>query len=178
MTGWLSRLFGREPPPVSTPADERLLEAEREVQELRLEAQERERQADSMRADLERSRQGEAARVSEAVEVRIEQLLAQAATPAAQLMVQAHLLEAEGKPVEARDVLAVAKRLVTALAEAGLAFEGAVGETAAYDPDRHEPLGGPALTLGQTVVVRVPGCSYRGRLLRRAGVDGAPEEAR
>jgi molecular chaperone GrpE (heat shock protein) len=178
MRGWLSRLFGREPQAVSTHADGRLLEAERELQELRLEAQERERQADSVRADLERARQGEAIRVSEAVEVRIEQLLAQAATPAAQLMVQAHLLEAEGKPVEARDVLAVAKRLVTVLAEAGLAFEGAVGETAAYDPDRHEPLGGPALTLSQTVVVRVPGCSYGGRLLKRAGVDGAPEETR
>jgi len=176
--GWLSRLLGREPHAVSTPADERLLEAEREVQELRLEAQERERQADSAQAELDRAREGEAARVSEAVEVRIEQLLAQAATPAAQLMVQAHLLEAEGKPVEARDVLAVAKRLVTALTEAGLAFEGTVGETAEYDPDRHEPLGGPALTVGQMVVVRVPSCSYLGRLLRRAGVDGAPEEAR
>ena len=178
MWGWLSKLLGREPGAAHDPDAERLLEAARELQVLRLEAQEYERQGESVRAELERLRQSEASRVTEAVERRVDQILAQVATPAAQLMAQAHLLEAEGKPVEARDVLAVARRLLTPLTEAGLVFEGAIGETAAYDPDRHEPLGGPAMAPGQAVVVRIPGCSYRGRQLRRAGVDIASEEPR
>jgi len=178
MGAWLARLLGRESRAERAARAARLLEAERQVQELRLEGEERERQAAGVRAQLERARQGQEARVAEAVEVRIEQLLSQAAAPAAQLMVQSHLLTAEGKPVEARDVLVVAKRLVSTLAEAGLAFEGAVGETAAYDPDRHEPLGGPALRPGQAVVVRIPGCSFHARLLRRAGVEGARQGAR
>jgi molecular chaperone GrpE (heat shock protein) len=176
MAGWLSRLLGRQPRTPTASGDERLLEAERQVQELRLEVQEREGQSAGLRAELERERESEAVRVSEAVDARVEQLLTQSATPAAQLTAQAYLLETEGKPVEARDVLAVAKRLVTALAEAGLAFDGSVGETVAYDPDRHEPLGSPSVRPGQAVVVRLPGCSYRGRLLRRAGVEARTEE--
>jgi len=55
MGGWLSRLLGREPRAASAAGDERLIEAERQVQEMRLEAQEREGQADSVRAELERA---------------------------------------------------------------------------------------------------------------------------
>jgi hypothetical protein len=64
--------------------------------------------------------------------------MADVAAPVAQLFTQAHLLEVEGKPVQAKDALAVAKRLVRAL---------------------------------EAVVVRFAGVSYRGRLIRKAGVE-------
>ena len=178
MWGWLTRPFRHKPKDGGAADHERLLEAERQAQELRLEVRAAERLAESLRNDLERARQAESTGVSSALEGRTEQLLTQASTPAAQLMAQAHLLEDEGRPVEARDVLAVAKRLVSALTEVGLVFEGAAGEAAVYDPNRHEPLGGSAPRVGQRIVIRLPGCSFNGRLLKRAGVEALPEEAR
>jgi molecular chaperone GrpE (heat shock protein) len=87
------------------------------------------------------------------------------------LETQAHLLEREGKPVAARDVLTVAKRLIRALEDEGLTLEGKTGETVAFDPNYHQPLEvGPGLTPGQPVVIRSPGISYAGRVLHRAGV--------
>ena len=60
--------------------------------------------------------------VTEAVQAQVEQLLADAATPVAQLLTQAHLLETEERPVQAKDALAVAKRLVRTLEDHGLAW--------------------------------------------------------
>jgi molecular chaperone GrpE (heat shock protein) len=77
----------------------------------------------------------------------------------------------EGKPVQARDVLIVARRLVRVLEDAGLTLEGQVGETIQFDPNRHEPLqsqGG--IMPGQAGVVRFVGVGFHGKLLRKAGV--------
>jgi len=176
MWAWLSRLLGRESQAAGSSADEPLLKAEREVQELRLVVQEHEAQTETLRAELQRARAGEAARLSDAVEERVERLLASVSAPVAQLTTQAHLLEAEGKPVEARDVLAIAKRLVGALVDAGLTLEGVVGESASFDPDRDELLSGSAPPPGDSVIVRFPGCSYRGRMLKKTGVEGLSGE--
>jgi molecular chaperone GrpE (heat shock protein) len=120
---------------------------------------------------LERQRGGESARVAEAVQEQVERLLSDAAAPVTQLLTQAHLLEVEGKPVQAKDVLAVAKRLVRALEDNGLTLEGSVGETVPFDPNRHEPLSGDAALMpGEAVVVRFVGVSYQGRVIRKAGV--------
>ena len=171
MLKWLRRALG-QPAEAAPQADDRALALEREAQGLRLEMEERERSAASLKSELERQRNGESARIAEAVQSRIEKLMADVAAPVAQLITQAHLLEVEGKPVQAKDALAVAKRLVRALEDEGLKLEGGVGETASFDPNRHEPLGGQAaLTPGQAVVVRFAGVSYRGRLIRKAGVE-------
>jgi molecular chaperone GrpE (heat shock protein) len=168
MAGWLNRLLGRD----DRPADaERLLALEREVQDLRLQLEERTRQLSRLREERERDRSAEEGRLAQGVQERVGRLLAEAAGPVAQLLTQAHLLEADGRPVQARDVLAVARRLVRVLEDEGLTVEGRVGERAAFDPDRHAPLGGDTLTRGQAVVVRFVGVSYRGRLLRKAGVE-------
>jgi molecular chaperone GrpE (heat shock protein) len=154
------------------PSGERVMALERQVQSLRLDLAEQERLAARLRKDLERQRSGASNHVTEAVHAQVEQLLADAATPVAQLRTQTHLLEAEGRPVQAKDVLAVAKRLVRTLEDHGLAYEGSVGETVPFDPNRHEPLSADASPRpGQMVVVRFVGVGYRGKLLRKAGVE-------
>ncbi|MCI0464139.1 MAG: hypothetical protein L0Z62_44970 [Gemmataceae bacterium] len=148
---------------------EATLRERNEVQTLRLELQERERLLAALKADLERLRRREEERIEQGVQAHRERFLTDSAGPVAQLLTQAHLLEVEGKPVQARDVLAVARRLVRLLEDEGLTPEGQVGSTVPFDPDRHEPAGGE-LTAGQPVVVRFVGLTYRGKLLRKAGV--------
>jgi molecular chaperone GrpE (heat shock protein) len=169
MAGWLDRLLGRGGEAGGD--HERLLALRREVQDLRLLLDERGREVAALREALDRQRSDAEARSAEAVRAKMEQLLAEAAGPVAQLVMQGHLLEAEGKPVQARDVLAVARRLVRVLEDEGLAVDGRVGERAAFDPDRHAVLGGEAPPPGQAVVVRFVGISCRGRVLRKAGVE-------
>jgi molecular chaperone GrpE (heat shock protein) len=167
---WLRRRFGRPREEAGEP-EGRTVDLQRDVQALRLELQERDRALAALKGELERLRRGEGERVAAAARVEWERLLAAAAAPVAQLLTQAHLLEAEGKPVQARDVLAVARRLVRLLEDEGLAAEGRVGEAVAFDPDRHEPLGGDFRPQrGEPAVVRVLGVSWRGRVLQRAGV--------
>lgn len=151
---------------------DRLLMLEREAQSLRLELAERERQIASLAGEVERQRQSESARLADAVHAQLERLMSDAAAPVAQLLTQAHLLEAEGKPVQAKDVLAVARRFVRLLEDQGLTIEDRLGDVLAFDPNRHQPLGGGvSIQRGQMVIIRFSGISYRGRVLRKAGVE-------
>jgi molecular chaperone GrpE (heat shock protein) len=163
MFAFLKRWFGRADDAVA-------LNTPRETQALPLELHERDRTIATLKADLERLRRGEGDRVNELVSARQQQLLADLAGPVAQLLTQGHLLEVEGRPVQARDVLAVARRLIRCLEDEGLAAQGRVGETVAFDPDRHEPLSGEVPQGGQPVVVRIVGITHRGKVLRKAGV--------
>jgi molecular chaperone GrpE (heat shock protein) len=173
MWKWLAAIFGKKPPEGAA-ADERTLALEREAQSMRLKLEELERTAASLKRELERQSSGANARVAGEVEARLERLLTDAAAPVAQLLTQAHLLEVEGKPVQAGDVLAVARRLVRTLEDNGLTPEGSVGETVPFDPNRHEPLSADAAPEpGQPVVVRFVGAAYRGKLLHKAGVEKA-----
>lgn len=149
-------------------AEERVLQLENELQNLRLELQAQQKTADRLKDELERQRGGESARLAAA---QVEQLLADVAAPVSQLLTQSHLLKVENRPVRAEDVLAVATRLVRALEDRGLTTEGAVGQTVPFDPNRHEPLSADAaITSGQQVVIRLVGIAAHGKLLRKAGV--------
>jgi molecular chaperone GrpE (heat shock protein) len=170
---WLKQWFNPSP----AAADGQVLALQRELQHVRLELQEREQALIRLQQELERQRSGSSARLNEAVQVQLEQLLADAASPVAQLATQAHLLEVEGKPVRASDVLAVTKRLVRLLEDHGLALVGQAGQVVSFDPNQHEPLqSGVTLTTGQPVVIRFAGVTYQGKLLRKAGVmsDAGP----
>lgn len=172
MTGLLRRLFGRQES-APTADGERTLALEREAQQLRLELQERERQRAQLRAELERQREGVATRLNEGVQASLERLFADASSPVAQLLTQAHLLEA-GKPVQARDVLSVARRLVRVLEDRGLQLVGAAGETTAFDPNRHAPLSAEvSLAAAERVIVRLVGVAHQGKVLHKAGVEKA-----
>ncbi|MBN1954048.1 MAG: nucleotide exchange factor GrpE [Anaerolineae bacterium] len=153
------------------PADERALALEGELQRLRLELQERERSLAQLQAELERQRGGAGARLAESVQAQVMALLGDVAAPAAQLLTQAHLHE-QGRPLQAGDVLAVARRLLRALEDHGLTVEGQVGQIVPFDPDHHEPLRAEVSPRpGQDVVVRFVGLAHQGQLLRRAGVE-------
>ncbi len=160
---------GRKPVPTD---EDHILDLERQIQSLRLDLQERESLIAALRTELEQHRRSEQARVEELVQTATERLLSEAAAPAVQLLTQAHLLEHEGKPVAARDILNVARRLVRVIENHGLSVEGGIGEPVAFDPDRHQVLGGEGFpAAGQSVVVRIPGAAYQGRILYKAGVE-------
>jgi molecular chaperone GrpE (heat shock protein) len=162
---WIKSLFSGKP------ADERMAELERQAQSLRLDLEEQEQVAAQIKKELDRLHGVSNAQVAEAVQAQVERLLSDAATPVVQLLTQAYLLEND-RPVQARDVLAVARRLVRVLQDNGLTVEGSVGERVPFDPDHHEPLSADvSLQAGQMVVVRFVGLAYRGRLLRKASVE-------
>ena len=166
-----SNWFGQERNLSPGPA-ERLLELEREAQNLRLSLADRAKELATLQGALDRQRAGEEARVSEALQQQWDRLFSEGATPVAQLITQAHLLETAGQTVQAKDVLAVAKRLVRLLEQQGMKIECNVGETVCFDPNRHEPLSAEAApAVNQAVVVRLVGISYRGKMLRKAKVE-------
>jgi molecular chaperone GrpE (heat shock protein) len=168
--GW----FRKKPAAPTADASPQLLALQRQVQDLRLTLAERDAQVARLQADLERLRQGESARLADGLQAERERLCSEAGGPIAQLLTQAHLLEVEGKAVQARDVLAVARRLVRVLQDQGLELLGTVGEETAFDPNRHAPLGNDTtLSPGQKVRVRFVGVLLRGKVVRKAGVEVA-----
>ena len=56
-------------------------------------------------------------------------------------MTQAYLLDVAGKPVQAVDVMSVAKQLFRVYENEGLAWEGNIGVTVPFNLESHEPLG-------------------------------------
>ncbi len=170
MPNWLAKLMG------SKPSSERVLALEREVQKLRLELDERNRLVASLKTESERRSSNSAAYVTEAVKAQLEQLLVDLGAPVSQLITQAYLMEVESKSVQAKDVLAVAKRLVRTLQDGGLTVEGSVGQIVSFNPNYHDPLStGTSLKRGQSVMIRFVGIGYRGKLLRKAGVTAVEE---
>jgi molecular chaperone GrpE len=151
--------------------NEQLLTLETEIQNLRLELTECDQLINKLKQQLEQQRTSENNNIDSAVQNQIEQLLTDTATPVTQLLTQAHLLE-EGKPVQAKDVLLVAKRLISALEDNGLTIVGQVGETVSFDSNFYEPLSAStAINPGAEVVVRFAGVSYQGKVIRKVGVE-------
>lgn len=148
------------------------LALEGQVQALRLALAEQENANRQLRGDLETLRAAQQYALKEQLEASLEKLVAEAAGPAVQLGTQAYLLETLGKPVQAADILAVARRLLRALENAGLQFEGQVGQAAAYDPELHASLSAQqSLAAGEAVRIRFAGVRYRGKMIRKAAVE-------
>lgn len=165
---WIKGLFRQQE---SNKIDEKLLTLERELQSLRLELTERDQLIDKLKQQLEKQRTSENNNIDSAVQNQIEQLLTDTAAPVTQLLTQAHLLE-EGKPVQAKDVLLVAKRFISTLEDNGLTIVGQVGETVSFDSNLHEPLSAStAINPDGEAVVRFAGVSYQGKVIRKAGVE-------
>ncbi|BAU65774.1 hypothetical protein STA3757_31650 [Stanieria sp. NIES-3757] len=168
MWNWLKELFQKPP---ANDEHKKVLDLEREIQNFRLELTERDQLIDQLKQQLEQQRTSESNNISSAVGNQIEQLLTDTAAPVTQLLTQAHLLEA-GKPVQAKDVLLVAKRLIRTLEDNGLTIVSQVGETVSFDSNLHEPLStSTVITQGTEVVVRFAGISYQGKVIRKAGVE-------
>ena len=166
MLNWLIQVF-KNP----STDNKKLLTLEREIQNLRLELTERNQLIDQLKQQLEQQRTSESNNIDSAVQNQIEQLLTDTAAPVTQLLTQAHLLE-DGKPVQAKDVLLVAKRLIGTLEDNGLTVVGQVGETVSFDSNLHEPLSASSkVSPGAEVVVRFAGVSYQGKVIRKVGVE-------
>ena len=163
---WLGQSLKPQPQ-----SHEKLLTLEREIQNLRLELTERDRLINRFKQQLEQQRTSENNNIDSAVQNQIEQLLTDTAAPVTQLLTQAHLLE-QGKPVQAKDVLLVAKRLIRTLEDNGLTVVSQVGESVFFDSNLHEPLSAiSSISSGAEVVVRFAGVSYQGKVIRKAGVE-------
>ena len=170
MLSLLKKWLGKSPKP-QIQSDEKLLTIEREIQNLRLELTNRDQLIDKLKQQLEQQRTSENNNIDSAVQNQIEQLLTDTAAPVTQLLTQAHLLE-EGKPVQAKDVLLVAKRLIRTLEDSGLTLVGRVDETVSFNSNLHEPLSASSeISPGAEVVVRFAGVSYQGKVIRKAGVE-------
>ena len=170
LRGWFAKADGGE----QRLPDERVLALERQVQSLRLELTEQHQLVVNLKSELQRQRDAEDTRLADAVWAQMERFMTNAATPVAHLLTQAYLLEVDGKPLQARDVLSVARRLVRILEDNGLTLEGKVGEMLPFDPNRHEPLSADAaLQPRETVVVKFVGASYGGTVCKKAGVARA-----
>ena len=166
---WLKRWFS------SGPADaerEARLALEAQVQSLSLDLKEREASVANLREELARARTAAAHQAEAQASERFARLFEGLAAPAAQLHLQGHLLEVQRRPVQTRDVVANARRLLVKLEDAGLRFDGELGAEVAFDPNRHQPLSDEALPAhGERVIVRIAGVAWQGRVLRRAGVE-------
>ena len=153
MKNWLTNLFSQHPKPSDSPrqASDELLDIQKEVQTLRIELESSEQMVMNLKQEIERLRSRQDQLLQETVDLPIRSLFNDLAAPASQILTQADLLENQGKPVQARDILSVARRMIRALERQGVSFEGQVGEQVPFDPNRHTPLTLPAqfLRLGR-----------------------------
>ncbi len=172
---WLSRLFSSrrtEDAAVQAVRAEDLLRLETEAQALRMELDARDQNIAHLKQEVERLRARQDHLVGERVNAQFEAFFSDLAAPASQIMTQADLLEKQGKPVQARDVLSVARRLIRAAERRGMLFEGQVGEQVSFDPNRHTPLNpGAAPQNEQPVTVRFAGVVYQGKVIHKAIVE-------
>jgi len=174
MPSWIDKILGKD---AVQPAcnDESTSDLQREVRRLQMDVQERDQTIARLRSDIESMRGGESSRISAVTDSRLERLFDSIAAPVAQLSTQAYLIEA-GKPVQARDVIAVAGGLIRALESEGLKVGEMTDNKQAYDPDLHQPISNDAsIYRGESVYVRIPSVTYNNRILRKAGVEKAEE---
>jgi molecular chaperone GrpE (heat shock protein) len=182
MKNWLTNLLAprRKPAPpepgtglAGGEMEVETLRVQQENQTARMELQAREEKIENLRQEIEWLRARQEQLLVERLDSRLGALFADLSAPASQILTQAYLLEEEQKPVQARDVLTVARRLTRALERHGLVFDGQFGEQVAFDPGRHAPLGaGEHPKAGQPVTVRFAGTSYAGKIITKAGVEG------
>ena len=172
MANWLTRIFSPRRDESAAARAEDVLRLEKEAQALRIELDARDENIAHLKQEVERLRARQDHLVSEGVTAQIEGLFSDLAAPASQILTQAELLENQNRPVQARDVLSVARRLVRAAERRGMLFEGRAGEQAGFDPNRHAPLNAEAAPqAGQTVTIRFAGVSYQGKILHKAIVE-------
>lgn len=146
----------------------------RALQEARLTLAERDRSVQRLGEELSRLRDGVAEQVREGARAEVQRFLTAIGTPLVHLVGQEQLHRTGAAQVGVADVLETGRRLVRRLEDEGLRLVGAIGETTSFDPGHHEPLSmSSAPERGQAVVVRTAGLAYHGRVLRKAGVEGA-----
>jgi molecular chaperone GrpE (heat shock protein) len=175
MKKWLSELFQSKPEPSNQPAlpAAKILPIDQnELQTLRLDLEESHQQIDMLLQEVERLRLRQDELVTSQVSTRLESLFTDLSAPASQIITQASLLENKSRPVQARDILTVAKQMVRMLERNGMTFKGKPGDLLPFDPAVHAPVqAGQSIHPGQSVIVRFSGVSYQGKMIYKAIVE-------
>lgn len=154
------------------------LSAETELQQLRLDLKQSQQRVAQLQADLGRQGREQGDALNEQLQVQLEELLTPLATPLAQLLTQQHLIEVQGKELSAKDLLATSRRIWQGLTTVGLGALEAIGEVVAFNPDRHQPLSqATSLRRGESVKVRIPGITLKGKVLKAAAVEPIQPES-
>lgn len=149
-----------------------LLDLQKENQSLRMDLESSRGSIAGLKQEIERLRLRQDQVIAETVEARLSGLFGDLAGPASQILTQADLIEKQGRPVQARDVLSVARRMVRALERHGIAFAGQVGEQVTFDPNLHTPINEAAQPqAGQPVTIRFAGVTYQGKTIYKAIVE-------
>jgi hypothetical protein len=179
MKNWLLNLINspKNPPskesatPTPVSFDE-VLQGKNELQSLRIDQSADKRTIEHLTEEIERLRTQQTEIVQLNLAKEMEGLYRDLAAPASQIMTQAYLLESQGKPVQAQDILTVSRRMLRAMERHGLVFEGSVGEKVVFDPGRHISIqSGKVIETGLPVIVRFSGVSYGGKMIHKAIVE-------
>ncbi len=183
MKKWFSNLLkpAREPaagspvhsaPTAQTVQPAEWLSLQKENQSLRMELDSSRQSIAALKQEIERLRLRQEQVIAETVDAQFARLFGELAGPTSQILTQADLLEKQGKPVQARDVLSVARRIPRALERYGIQYAGQVGEQVAYDPNHHTPINESVQPqAGQAVTVRFAGVTYQGKTVYKAIVE-------
>lgn len=167
MLKFLRSLFGNSPP-VSTQESNL---ADNEKQSLRLTLAEQETLIRDLKTQLAAAEKREQDAADAATSRFLSRLLKEAAGPVSQLMTQGHLLDV-GKAIEAKDVYAVAHRLVAIFRNVGLQVENTVGTETVYNPEHHAPLNSQlVIAPGDAVMIRFPAVFQAEKIIRKALVQ-------
>ncbi len=139
-----------QPPASGDPAgderllgDDRLLALQAENQQLKLALEQAQAQTRRLQDNLARQKESAAAGQAAAVRAGTAALLTELARPAAQFLTQIYLAE-QGKTLHPQDALAVARRMLRVLQNAGVEIREAVNTQTEYNPDCHQALSADA----------------------------------
>lgn len=148
-----------------------ILELQNRIQALEMEIAQRDQSIERLQNDLQAVQEQAGIAGKDKTIAVIDQLFRDIASTVTQILTQAYLLEVENKPVQAADVLQVARRLIRVLERNGLKIEDTPGTITPFDPSRHAP-GDASLTIspGQPVQINLAGLSYQGKIIRKAMV--------
>lgn len=129
-------------------------------------------QIDNLKMELNLQQRNQQEQIDATIDGALLSFFKDAADPVTQLLTLNDLIEHQSKPVKPEDVIVHAKLLIAALQEHGLTIEGRPGQVVHYNPNFHEPLSAtenPAVD--QPVSIRFPGASFKGQVVKRAGVQ-------
>jgi molecular chaperone GrpE (heat shock protein) len=155
-----------------------VLQLESDLQQARLEIEERDRTIERLRSEAASARDGVRPEAERLARSEVERFAALMAVPLTQFLTQEHLHRTGIAEVQVSSVIDVGLRLMRVLGGAGVEPIGTVGASEPFDPDRHDPLSTSASPdPGQQVVVRVVGLALRHQVLRKAGIEVAGSEA-
>lgn len=167
MLKFLRNLFGNSP--VVSTQESNLADSEK--QSLRLTLAEQETLIRELKTQLAAAEKRGQDSADAATSRYQSQILKEAAGPVSQLITQSYLLDA-GKTVAAKDILAVANRLVAIFRNAGLQVDQSVGTETVYNPAHHTPLSSQVvISPGDVVIIRFPAVLQDEVIIRKALVQ-------